>query len=112
MIIPTFNPVQTGNNNIAAVQSQIQAGVPQIGTLDTGGIAFSELLGAYMNIVGDAGRMEQHAQHLAVEFVLGNHDDMLSVIMAQEAAWTSMSFAVQVTSRIIEAYREIMRMQI
>ena len=106
MSISNFGAVQPLHVNFPQLQSP-----PTVG-LGEGGIAFQELLGAYMNIVGDAGRIEQHAQELMVDFVLGNHDDMLSVILAQEMAATSMSFAVQITSRIVEAYREIMRMQI
>jgi len=37
---------------------------------------------------------------------------MLAVILAQEKAYTSLNFTVQVTSRIIDAYREIMRIQV
>ena len=107
MSISNFGAVQPLHVQFPGLQS-----MPTVGLGEEGGIAFQELLGAYMNIVGDAGRMEQHAQYLQVEFALGNHDDMLSVILAQEMAFTSMNFAVQITSRIIEAYREIMRMQI
>jgi len=73
---------------------------------------FQSLLDAYMGIIQDAGFNAAHAEHLAIEFALGNHDDMLSVILAQEMAFTTMHFAVQVTSRLIDAYRQIMSMQI
>jgi len=103
-----FQPGQAVN----PIAAQLQAARPANPIGDTSQIAFQDILGAYMNIVGDAGRMEQQAQHLQIEFALGNHDDMLSVILAQEMAFTSMNFAVQITSRMIEAYREIMRMQL
>lgn len=74
--------------------------------------SFESLFQAYLDMVNSAGRIEATAQHLQVEYALGNHDDMLAVILAQEMAYTSLYFAVQVTNRIIEAYREIMRMQI
>ncbi|MCL2854287.1 MAG: flagellar hook-basal body complex protein FliE [Defluviitaleaceae bacterium] len=75
-------------------------------------LAFQNLLDSYMDMVNEAGRSVSRAEHLQIEFALGNHDDMLSVVLAQEMAYVSMHFAVQVTSRIIDAYREIMRMQI
>lgn len=75
-------------------------------------LAFHNLLDSYMDLVNDAGRSVSRAEHLTVEFALGNHDDMLSVVLAQEMAFVSMNFAVQVTQRILDAYREIMRMQI
>jgi len=73
---------------------------------------FESIFQAYLNMLNSAERAEAQMQHLQVEFALGNHDDMLAVILAQEMAFTSMQFAIQVTSRFIEAYREIMRMQI
>ena len=102
-----INTQQAGNlQNPAQIAGVINA--PQ----ENERLAFETLLDAYMGMVGAAGRTEMHAQQLSVDFALGNHDDMLSVILAQEMAYVSMHFAVQVTSRIIEAYREIMRMQI
>jgi len=103
-----FQPGQAVN----PVAAGLQATRPANPLGNTNDIAFQDILGAYMGIVGDAGRMEVQAQQLQIDFALGNHDDMLSVILAQEMAFTSMNFAVQITSRIVEAYREIMRMQL
>ena len=75
-------------------------------------VPFESLLQAYLSMVNNAGLMESHAQNLQIDYALGKHDDMLSVILAQEMAFTSLHFTVQVTNRVIEAYREIMRMQI
>ena len=76
------------------------------------GQTFDNILNAYLDLVNDAGRLEAQSQHLQVEYALGNHDDMLAVILAQEAAYTALHFTVQVTNRIIQAYQEIMRMQV
>ena len=73
---------------------------------------FESLFQAYLGLVNSAGNLENQAQTLQVEYALGQHDDMLAVILAQEMAYTAMYFTVQVTNRVIEAYREIMRMQI
>jgi len=75
-------------------------------------VPFESLLQAYLGMVNQTGRMEAHAHNLQIEYALGNHDDMLAVILAQEMAYTALHFTVQVTNRVIEAYREIMRMQI
>jgi len=74
--------------------------------------SFESLFSAYMDMVNSAGRLEAQAQNLQIEYALGNHDDMLAVILAQEAAYTSLHFTVQVTTRIVQAYQEIIRMQI
>ena len=74
--------------------------------------SFDTLLSAYIDMVNSAGRMEAQAQNLQIDYALGNHDDMLSVILAQEMAFTSLHFTVQITNRILQAYQEIMRMQL
>jgi len=108
-------PLQTPNTqpgsfiqNIDLLRNAGQA----LGVQQTDEVGFESIFQAYMNMLQSAERAEAQSQHLSLEFALGNHDDMLAVIMAQEMAFTSMQFAVQVTSRFIEAYREIMRMQI
>ena len=77
-----------------------------------GAHSFESIFSAYMDMVNSAGRAEAQAQNLQIGYAMGTHDDMLAVILAQEAAYTSLFFTVQVTSRIIQAYQEIMRMQI
>jgi len=86
------------------------AGVTQVES--EGAQSFDTVFSAYMDMVNSAGRLDAQAQHLQIEYALGNHDDMLAVILAQEMAFTSLHFTVQVTNRIIQAYQEIMRMQI
>ena len=113
----------TGLGNVTAMQPNAQRIVdaanyfrPPVGVVDVNGTeglqSFDTILSAYMDMVNAAGRADAQAQHLQIEYALGNHDDMLAVILAQEAAFTSLHFTVQVTSRIIQAYQEIMRMQV
>ena len=75
-------------------------------------VNFDSFFEAYMDMVSSAAQMEATSEQISTDYALGLHDDMLAVVLAQEMAYTSMYFTVQVTSRIIEAYREIMRMQI
>ncbi|MCL2752603.1 MAG: flagellar hook-basal body complex protein FliE [Defluviitaleaceae bacterium] len=113
MNFQAIQPIMANMQGIERLQNIQQAGSPnRVNQPSDDRLAFESILGAYMDMVGAAGRAEANAERLAVEFALGNHDDMLSVIIAQEMAYTSINFATQVTSRIIEAYREIMRMQI
>ncbi|MCL2572959.1 MAG: flagellar hook-basal body complex protein FliE [Defluviitaleaceae bacterium] len=116
-------PAISGLGGVAAVQPNAQpiidaanflrppVGVPQIQEVETAQ-SFDTIFSAYMDMVNSAGRMEAQAQSLQIGFALGEHDDMLSVVLAQEMAYTSLYFTVQVTNRIIQAYQEIMRMQV
>jgi len=116
-------PAISGLGNVTALQPNAQSiidaasflrppvGAPRVNEAETTQ-SFDTLLSAYMDMVNSAGRAEATAQNLQIEYALGNHDDMLAVILAQEMAYTSLYFTVQVTNRIIQAYQEIMRMQV
>lgn len=110
MIIPMISNFQPNLSEIGNLNALPRPVTP----INEGGqpLVFQNLLDSYMDMVNEAGRSVARAEHLQIEFALGNHDDMLSVMLAQEMAYVSMHFAVQVTSRILDAYREIMRMQI
>lgn len=109
-----INPIQPGQTPMLDQINPLRniGGTPAAPNVTETEESFGTLFEAYMNIVNEAGRMEMQSQQLQVGFALGQHDDMMSVVLAQEAAYTSLYFTVQVTNRIIEAYREIMRMQI
>ena len=69
----------------------------------------------YDTALGALGRTNAYlntANKAQLDFAAGKTDDILAVILAQEKAYSSLNFTVQVTNRVIEAYREIMRMQI
>jgi len=116
-------PAISGLGNVAALQPNAQRIIdaanymrPPMGVVQSNETqspqGFESILSAYMDMVSSAGRLETQAQNLQIGYALGNHDDMLSVILAQEMAYTSLHFTVQVTNRIIQAYQEIMRMQV
>ena len=73
---------------------------------------FSALFGAAVDMVRDTNQHQLEAYRLQLDFATGRIDDILAVQLAQDRAYTSLNFTVQVTNRIIESYREIMRMQI
>jgi len=73
---------------------------------------FSMFFDAALNVVNDTNRFQQNANQMQLDFATGRLDDILAVQMAMSRASDSLTFTTQVTNRIIEAYREIMRMQI
>ena len=74
--------------------------------------AFELFFNAAVNLVNETNAHQRTADQLQLDFATGRTEDMLAVMMAQERAHASLNFTLQVTSRIVEAYREIMRMQI
>jgi flagellar hook-basal body complex protein FliE len=73
---------------------------------------FSAFFGAAMDMMRTSNEHQLFAERMQLDFATGRIDDILAVQLAQDAAATSLNFTVQVTNRIIESYREIMRMQI
>jgi len=73
---------------------------------------FSAFFGAALNMVTDTNRFQNEANQLQLDFATGRIDDILAVQMAMGRANDSLTFTAQVTNSVIEAYREIMRMQI
>jgi flagellar hook-basal body complex protein FliE len=73
---------------------------------------FKSFFDAAMDAVKETNEYQVAADNLQVALATGQTDDILSVLMAQSKAYDTLNFTVQVTNKIIESYREIMRMQI
>ena len=73
---------------------------------------FSSAFDAALSVLNDTNNMQLQANQMQLDFATGRLDDILAVQMAMGRAADSLSFTAQITNRIIESYREIMRMQI
>mgnify|MGYP005838800507 CR=1 FL=1 len=56
--------------------------------------------------------LQSQADKLAVKMVAGELEDVHQAMLAMQKASLAMQFAVQVRNKVIEAYQEIMRMQV
>jgi len=74
--------------------------------------AFSSAFDAAMAVLNETNNYQKASDALQFDLASGRTDNILSVLLAQEKAYSSLNFTVQVTNRIIEGYREIMRMQL
>jgi flagellar hook-basal body complex protein FliE len=74
--------------------------------------AFQEALDAAAMLVSEANDYQLKADKAQRDLASGETDDILSVLLAQEKAYSSLNFTVQLANKAIESYREIMRMQI
>ena len=72
--------------------------------------AFEEIYDATVKLLDDTSRLQIEDEQLQLDYASGKTDDMLAVVMAQQKAYSSLNFTVQVTNKLIDAYREIMRM--
>lgn len=70
--------------------------------------AFADLLKQAMQEVNDA---QAHAEGEARNLMVGDGTDMHSAILAVQKADVSFQMMMAVRSKLIDAYREVMRMQ-
>ncbi|MDR1531056.1 MAG: flagellar hook-basal body complex protein FliE [Clostridiales bacterium] len=82
------------------------------GTLSSDGSTFESIFEAALDVFNETNAYQVKADEAQLDFITGRSDDILAVMMAQEKAYTSFNFTVQVTNKVIEAYKEIMRMQL
>ncbi len=73
---------------------------------------FDDIYKAALNIFNETNDLQKQADAAQLDFITGKNDNMLTPILAQRKAYTSLNFTVQVTNKAIEAYREIMRIQL
>lgn len=73
---------------------------------------FGDIYKAAINMLDETNKYQLDVEKVQQDFATGKNDDMLTVMMAQEKAYTSLNFTMQVTNKIMESYKEIMRLQL
>jgi flagellar hook-basal body complex protein FliE len=63
-------------------------------------------------MLNETSAYQNAAESAQIDFAAGRTDDMLGVMLAQEKAFSTLNFTIQVTNKVVEAYREIMRIQL
>ncbi len=76
------------------------------------GEGFTSFFDASVNMLNQTNNYQTEAKQLQLDFASGKTDDMLAVTLAQEKAMTALNFTVQVTNKFLDAYNEIMRLQL
>ncbi len=72
-------------------------------------INFKEVL---LDALNNVNTLEQESAKMTEDFIAGRTDDIHSVLIASEKATISLQFIMEVRNKVMEAYQEIMRMQI
>lgn len=72
-------------------------------------ISFGEYLNSALMKVSS---LEEESNQLKEDFALGKTDNIPEVLIAGEKANVALQFTMQVRNKILDAYSEIMRMQI
>jgi flagellar hook-basal body complex protein FliE len=73
---------------------------------------FEDALNAAKAVFEQTNDFQKKADSLQTDFAAGRTDDMLAVMLAQSKAYQSLNFTVQTINRVVDSYKEIMRMQL
>lgn len=78
----------------------------------TDGQAFVNFFNAAVKMYDETNDLQLEADQKQLDLITGKSDNLIDVMMSQEKAYTALQFSVQVTNKVIDSYKEIMRMQI
>ncbi len=73
---------------------------------------FETFLDASAKMYGDTNALQKDVEAKQIAFATGENDNILDVMLAQEKATTALTFTVQVTNKLVDAYKEIMQVQL
>lgn len=76
---------------------------------DKNGRSFSELVGGFLEGVNS---LQREADQAIQDVVLGKEENLHRAMIALEKANVALELTVQVRNKVVEAYQEIMRMQV
>ena len=74
--------------------------------------SFSTILNSAMKLVNDTDTLSRNSEQAVVNFTLGNADNTHALTTAQQKAYLSLQYTVAIKNAVLDAYREIMQMQI
>ena len=73
---------------------------------------FSSILDSMIHAVDETNDLQNYAEQAEIEFALGESDNTHDLLIAQTKATVALQYTVAVRDKLIEAYKEIMNMQI
>jgi len=72
-------------------------------------VSFGQLL---TNALGDVNKLQLNANQASVDLASGKIKDVSETVIATEKASIALQLTMQVRTKVIDAYQEIMRMQV
>ena len=80
-------------------------------TGDTGSV-FSQFYQSAIDLLDETNTLQKEAEQISTDFALGKIDSVHDVMIAQEKASIALQYTVQLRDSLLDAYNEIMRMQV
>lgn len=73
---------------------------------------FKNFFNSAMTTLGETNALQKQADQMSVDFALGKIESVHDVMIAQEKASIALQYTVAVRGKLLEAYNEIMRIQL
>lgn len=107
------NLSQLSDEDITTIYSAYNDALSSVsGATDVKGGDFSSILDGMINAIDETNDLQNYAEQAEIEFALGLSDNTHDLLIAQTKANVALQYTVAVRDKLIEAYREIMNMQI
>ena len=74
--------------------------------------SFSSILDSAMNMINETNELRNNADAEQIRFALGEAENIHDLLIAETKALTALQYTVAVRDKALEAYKEIMNMQI
>ncbi len=78
-------------------------------TTESGNVTFGQLL---TNALGDVNKVQLDAKQASIDLAAGKIQDVSEAVIATEKASIALQLTMQVRNKVLDAYQEIMRMQV
>lgn len=95
--------------NIHGLGNQIQVPIQKQGASGSNGDDFAQML---MDTMKEVNQTQLDSQSLQNDFMAGQPVEFHDLMIAMEKAGTAMQLTLQVRNKVLEAYQEMMRMQV
>ena len=105
-----ISPISANIVNILS-SDQISFGETGItsGITEAASVSFSDILSGSMKTAAEADAMDKYS---AIELLTGQSDDLSGLLLDAQKAELSLNLALQIRNKVLDAYNEIMRMQV
>jgi flagellar hook-basal body complex protein FliE len=94
---------------LQSIQQSLQAQTKTLKSEQTSSPGFKEMLSAALKNVN---QLEKESEAITNDFIAGRTDSIHSVLIAAEKASIALDMVIEVRGKILDAYTEIMRMQL
>ncbi len=109
----TIDITQLRNFNSDAIRSVYQVNQKKVGEkVSNEGNVFDSILNSAVNSISETNAYLSDAENEKIRFALGETDNTHDMTIAMQKASQALQYTVAVRDKMLEAYKELMQMQI